>query len=64
MALAMPGSLDPLCRLAFVDEPVSKFVVQSEIGGSQFHFSNMKSLHTFFVARLELQIRKDLVEVE
>ena len=96
-------------RIAFVDEPVSKFAVQVRVaavdccaltlsarrGGrfirtdaapvgdrrqsgaavvrrasasasaqwraGQFHVSNMKALHKFFVARLELQVRRVVV---
>ena len=45
MAMVIPGNLNPLVRVAFVDEPVSKFVVNSEIGGSQFHLTVKIFIH-------------------
>mmetsp|Transcript_21331 Transcript_21331/g.36403 ORF Transcript_21331/g.36403 Transcript_21331/m.36403 type:complete len:388 (-) Transcript_21331:403-1566(-) len=62
MALVIPGVDHPLCRLGFVDEPCSEFEVFSEIGGSGYQLKNMKKLHSFIISRLELAIRKDLVE--
>jgi hypothetical protein len=61
MALVIPAGPHPLLRLAFTAEPESEFDVSSAVGGS-FRLTNLKRLHAFVVARLESQIRKDLVE--
>lgn len=61
MALVIPAGPHPLLRLAFTAEPESQFDVSSAVGGS-FRLTNLKRLHAFVVARLESQIRKDLLE--